>query len=546
MSSKTMESTQETGDGKDTQLSKEQIIEVPEHQPCGPSYITGWRLYAITAGISLGLFLVNFEVTIVSTALVSITNDLDNYNRSSWVITAYLLTYTGCLVLWARLSDILGRKSTCLAAVFIFATFSGGCAASQTMVQLIICRVFQGIGGSGIYGLTTIIIYELVPPPKYPLYTSIIMVMFAVAFALGPVFGGLITDGSTWRWVFLLNVPSSAVVGVLLLLAIPNNFPYHNQPTLRPQRHSFRALDFAGIFLLLAALTLLITGLEQGASQLRWASASVLAPLCISAVAWVAFLAVERYHSVAASSTEPIFPWKFCKNRRIMGLFLNTFMIGAVSVTSIVLIPLRYQAASGLKPLDAGVRLILFSAVYPVGAIIAATLCKNRRVAPLYLMLFGEMLQIVGFVLITQVSANDLHWNGLYGLQVLVGVGLGFVVGTATLMTPAIVERKDLAIASAAVVQFRFLGGAVGVSVTTAVGNSWVKAASASLLSSDEAEAIFRSLETIKNLPSALENDIREIFLRSFTTQMYIILGFAVAATFCSLLMWQKQQLKVA
>lgn len=124
--------------------------------------------------------------------------------------------------------------------------------------------------------------------------------------------------------------------------------------------------------------------------------------------------------------------------------FSNTFMIGAISVTSIVLIPLRYQAAAGLSPLESGVRLILFSAVYPVGAIIAAALCKNRRIPPLYLMLFGEALQIAGFVIITQIQFDDRDWNGLYGLQVLVGIGLGFVVGTATLLTPATVEKRDL------------------------------------------------------------------------------------------------------
>lgn len=120
-------------------------------------------------------------------------------------------------------------------------------------------------------------------------------------------------------------------------------------------------------------------------------------------------------------------------------------MTGAVSVTCVVLIPLRYQTAAGLSPLQAGARLVLFSVFSPLGAIVAASLCKNKRVPPLYLMLFGEFLQILGLVLVTTLTnPEDRDWPGLYGLQVCIGFGMGFVMGTATLLTPAIAERKDL------------------------------------------------------------------------------------------------------
>lgn len=101
------------------------------------------------------------------------------------------------------------------------------------------------------------------------------------------------------------------------------------------------------------------------------------------------------------------------------------------------------------------------------------------------------------------------------------------------------------AVASATVVQFRFLGGAVGVSVTTAVANSWIKTASLSLLPLHEVEAMFESVATIKKLPDALEYEIRGLFVKGFNTQMLILLGFAVGAVLCSLLMWQKPQIKV-
>jgi MFS family permease len=131
------------------------------------------------------------------------------------------------IVIWAKLSDLLGRKPTCIAALLIFAAFSGGCGAAQNLVQLfalllpvcaqsvcglatiltaffrsVVCRAFQGIGGSGIYAVDMAMLYELVPPVRYPLYMATVTAVVALAFALGPVLGGII---STWRWVFLFK-----------------------------------------------------------------------------------------------------------------------------------------------------------------------------------------------------------------------------------------------------------------------------------------------------------------------------------------------------
>ncbi|KAH8783249.1 putative multidrug resistance protein fnx1, partial [Diaporthe sp. PMI_573] len=495
--------------------------------------------------LCLGLFLVNFEITVVGTALVAITNDLEDFARSSWVVTAYLLTYTGCLVIWARLSDLLGRKPTVITAFFIFAAFSGACGGARTMVQLIVFRVLQGIGGSGIYGLTTAMIYELVPPPKFPLYTTFVMILFAIAFALGPLLGGLITNNGSWKWVFLLNVPLAALCGIGLYFAVPSHFPYHGRanPPPRPRIQSF---DILGSVLTLAGVSLLIAGLEEAASLLKWRNARVIGPLCGSGVAWLLFLWSQWNSSRPGSAVQSVFPWKFCTNRVIMGLFINTFLTGAVSVTCIVLIPLRYQTAAGLSPLQAGARLILFSVASPIGAILAAAACKKNRVAPLYLMLFGEILQIIGLVLATTLtSTNDRDWPGLYGLQVCIGFGMGLVVGTATLLTPAVVERKDLATGSAAVIQFRFLGGATILSIATAVGNSWVRHVVSDLLTTEELQGIFRSAATIGDLAAETEYVVRGHFVQSFNLQMRILLGVAVAAVFSSLLMWQKPQVKV-
>ncbi|KAF5970665.1 major facilitator superfamily transporter [Fusarium coicis] len=161
---------------------------------------TGWRLHALTSALLLS----TLETTIVSTALVSISivDALQGFNMAGWIVTSYLVTYTGFLIIYSKLSDIFGCKLMLLLAITIFTVFSMACGASDPMVPLIVFRAFQGIGGSGIYSLSTIMLPLIVPPEKYATYISIMSSTFILSSVLGPILGGAITDHTTWRWVF--------------------------------------------------------------------------------------------------------------------------------------------------------------------------------------------------------------------------------------------------------------------------------------------------------------------------------------------------------
>ncbi|KAL9123683.1 MAG: hypothetical protein Q9217_006909 [Psora testacea] len=99
-------------------------------------YLKGWRLQVLSFSLSLCMLLVNIEVSIIGTSLISITNDLNGFSQQGWVVTGYLITYTGMIIIWSKSSDIFGRKPAILATLFIFTVFSGGCGATQTMTQL--------------------------------------------------------------------------------------------------------------------------------------------------------------------------------------------------------------------------------------------------------------------------------------------------------------------------------------------------------------------------------------------------------------------------
>jgi len=145
------------------------------------------------------------DTTIVATALYTIGADLKSLASINWVALAYTLSYLGCAILFARISDVVGRKNAYIAAFLIFFAFSLGCGFSQTLNQLIACRALQGIGGSGLYALTFVIIPEVSPPKVAQATGAIAGAVVAIAGVLGPVLGGLITSYTTWRWIFWIK-----------------------------------------------------------------------------------------------------------------------------------------------------------------------------------------------------------------------------------------------------------------------------------------------------------------------------------------------------
>lgn len=265
--------------------------------------------------------------TLKSQLLISITDDLHGFRQAGWVVTGYLITYTSMIIIWAKLSDIFGRKEATIATMFIFVVFSGGCGASQTMNQLIINRAFQGIGAAGCVSMALVIAYEMVPKDQYPAIAAEIAAATALGSLVGPLIGGGVSEKFTWRWVFPLNVPAGVVTIILLFVCVPPNFPHQGQasytaPTFRQKisRQSLARLDLSGAFLLLGGTLLLVTVLLEASNEFAWSSGTAISLLVVSsALLW---LLNERIVTAEKWRPGPIFPWRFLFNRAWMGTLL--------------------------------------------------------------------------------------------------------------------------------------------------------------------------------------------------------------------------------
>ncbi|KAH8690543.1 putative efflux pump antibiotic resistance protein [Talaromyces proteolyticus] len=531
--------------------------DVGDAQQDDREYLTGWRLLLTTIGLLLSLLLVNMEVSIVSTALISIAADLSGFSTSSWIVTGFLASYTGFFIIWTKLSDFLGRKIGIISSSIVFIAFSGACGGSSTMTQLIVFRVFQGIGASGVYGICVLSIYELVPPYKLPMYGSMVAVTMACATAAGPLLGGAITDvgHSVWRWVFYLNLPAGTIAIGLIAIAMPANFPNGIRKTLRHQplgnplssRQWGSQLDIGGATLLLSGTFLLIIALFEATTRLSWSSTVTIGLLVGSGVSWVGFFLWERAVTLREGKIQPVFPWHFFFNRPWMGMLLVSFLVGFPFNVVVVNLPQRFQTTLDLSPFEAGVRLLPYVLGSSFGAIVSNGICSRRNIPFIALFFVGGIMQVIGLALLATLTTEANFPHVGYFEETLCGVGLGVAFSILILATPFTADKQYLAVATGAIIQLRFLGGAIGLGIASAIMNSSLRSQLASVLSSEQLGALLDNAEVMTRFSPTARKAIQLAFVKIYNQQLEIMTGVSGAQLLAVFLIWKRgSQLRAA
>ncbi|KAF2103223.1 hypothetical protein NA57DRAFT_72202 [Rhizodiscina lignyota] len=450
-------------------------------------YLSGWRLYAAIAGSMLSVSMISMEATIVGASIVPITTDLQHFDISSWIFSGYLLTFASFLLIFARMSDIFGRKLVLLVCLAVFSLFSLGCGYSQTMIQLIICRAFQGIGGSGVYAVNLTMTPELTAPKHIAWVISLNSGASLLMLILGLVFGGLISTHTTWRWIFWCMAPAGLISIALLYIAIPNSFPNlgttetPSQMSIHPlglwsrrSRDFWRKFDIIGSLLLLSTSVMFLFAIEEGSNdKFGWSSAPIITGFSVTGVSVLALIWYERMlsrqHEERRTEREPLLATTLFRARPVVFILLFAFLTGLPFYTLLFTLPERFQIVNFETPVNSAVRLLPFVAFIPFqGTITYLTL---RFQIPVLIILFiSASLFLVGVAGLT--TAPKTFSTGHYVLQAVAGLGIGPCLSIALSYTTNLIRRKNpdaLAVAMGLFLQARTLGGAVGSALTAVI-----------------------------------------------------------------------------
>ncbi|GAM40347.1 efflux pump antibiotic resistance protein [Talaromyces pinophilus] len=466
------------------------------------------------------------EVSIVSTALVSITTDLGGFSETSWIVTGFLASYTSFFPIWIKIRDLVGRKYAILVSASVSVAFSGGGGGSSSITQLIIFRVFQGVGAAGIYGVCVLCIYELVPPYKLPTYGAPVAVTVAGATAAGPLLGGAITDAghSVWRWIFYLNLAAGAVAAVLIALAMPASFPNDDDHNTAQKRHIkdwLSELDIRGA-LLLSGTFLLIIALFEASTRFSWSSSVTIGLLVGSGVSWICFFIWERYITLSSTSKQqPVFSVALPLQQKLDGHF-------------------RFRTILRVSPLEAGVRLLPYVLGSPIGAVISNLVCSKFNLAFITMLLAGGILQVIGLPLLATLTTEPNFPRVGYFEETLSGLGIGITFSILILETPFTADPQDLAAATGAVIQVRFLGGATGLGISSALTNSLLRSRLANTLSAEQLSAVLESVTAISGFSPAAQRAVQLVFVTIYNRQLAMVAGVGGAQLLAALLVWKK------
>ncbi|HEY6775510.1 MAG TPA: MFS transporter, partial [Thermoleophilaceae bacterium] len=298
----------------------------PDYQPAGLLVPFGAVVLAMLPGV--------LDQTMLATGLPVIAGDLGRISDVSWVVTAYVVAAAAATPLWGKLGDRLGRKRMLELALAVFVAASALCGAAQDMMQLIVLRLVQGAAAGGLMALAMAAVGDLVSPRERGRYQGYIAATFAVATVVGPLLGGALVQGASWRWVFFVNLP----VGLLALVGLRLQLPA--APVEPPEQ----PLDAIGAALLAGATSTLMLACIQDGGRV----ALIAATLALAA----ALVVQER------RVADPIVPLQLLRTRTVALVSTALFLATAALFAITVFVPLFLQTTTGATPTEAGLLLV--------------------------------------------------------------------------------------------------------------------------------------------------------------------------------------------
>jgi EmrB/QacA subfamily drug resistance transporter len=405
----------------------------------------GWIL-ALTSIASL---MVALDTLVVSTALTTIRLDLGaSIEQLEWTVNAYNLSLAVFLLPAAVLGDRFGRRRLFAGGLALFVATSAACALAPDVGFLIAARTVQGVGAALVISLALSIVSAAYPSDRRGTAIGILEGVTGLATIGGPVIGGAVAEGLSWEWIFWVNVPIGLAALPLVLIRIDESFG--------PDA----ALDLPGFALVSGGALGVVWALVRG-NPAGWGSFEVIGALVLGGLLLVAFAAWEL------RAREPMLPMRFFRSRAFSAGNAATFFLFAALFGAVFFFAQFLQTALGYGALDAGLRLVPWTATLFVVAPLAGALADRIGGRPIIVV--GLAIQAVGLAWIALLAEPSLDFAELVIPSVVTGVGASMAIPTSANAVVGAVATEAVGKAAGANGLLRELGGVFGIAVAVAV-----------------------------------------------------------------------------
>jgi EmrB/QacA subfamily drug resistance transporter len=414
------------------------------------------------AVVAVSTFMLMLDLTVVNVALPDIRSDLDaSFTSMQWILDAYALGLATVLLASGSLADRIGRRRVFTGGLVVFVVSSLLCGLAPDDVVLIVARGVQGVGGAVLFAVGPALLGQEYHGKERAKAFGIFGAVAGLAIALGPLIGGALTAGLNWRWIFLINVPLSAVAIVTCVAKLRES-----RAEVRP------ALDLLGTAAFSCGLFFLMLGFLRGEAD-GWSSARIVGSFSIAVVAIVAFVVIQRRRRERAMFDVGLF-----QSRTFNGLAVVTGLCAASTMPAVFLLISYMQNALGFSALGSGVRFLPLTLMLFAAAVVAGSLVT--RAAPALLLGISQLC-VAGGLLAVLLIGPDSEWTTLIPAMLLIGAGMGLFNPLRAALSIAVTKPDNAGMASGASETFQQVGLAIGIA---AIGALFQRKASAGFESS--------------------------------------------------------------
>jgi EmrB/QacA subfamily drug resistance transporter len=404
------------------------------------------RRWWTLAAVSLGLFMIMLDNTVVNVALPSIERDLGaRLSELEWIVSGYALTFAAFLLTGGKLADLLGRRRIFVIGLVIFSGASLACALAPGAGFLIGARVVQGVGAAFMNPATLSIITATFPARQRGTAIGIWVGVSATALAIGPLIGGLLTEHAGWSSIFYVNVPIGAVAVAASFLLIDES-----RDTSREQRLDLPGLISSGLGLFSLTYALI------EANNHGWTSGRILGAFALAAVSLVAFVVLEQRQRL------PMLDLSLFRNSTFAGANTVLLLVTLAMFGIFFFVSLYMQNILGYSAVQAGAAFLPLTLLVVIVAPVAGRL--SDRLGSRALMAIGMTLVTIELLYFSRLGVHESYWTLVPGM-LLGGVGMPLVMTPASAAALSGVPVDKAGVGSAVLNTSRQVGGSLGVAL---------------------------------------------------------------------------------